>query len=655
MPIKTLAQALRDVRSRPSGSAILIALVILLAIMLLTGAALDYGMAWQARRKLDVAAQSAAAAAVAQSRALRAILPDVPLDDMMEKGRGRADMVFNAQKPNVQNVRTNFRLDRTSERSTYLASMEYEAQLPSVFMRLVGIRDLSLRGRATALWVARDALLDDDFNDYEAEVRAAGTKAFAPLNGWVSGLRLRPGGSPIMQLSAADRYPGAPPPPGVAVALELDTGIDSGFIAKKFSADPGLHQVRYWYRDQARNEMVAPAWLCGAREEDVLWMTSRDRSLAGNTNRMSVHLLLDEGGKPPSNDLVFHSGNRIEACYSSGGRWIERVIKVDIATRGDYWIAFRPEGRLDSIGPLIANILVCREPCSRDNGEPRAMANNFPWRADELLFEDRFTSTGENPIANSPPSGPSGFDLLQPGWTVWPQNQVDYVPGKNGVPGYVELDVRTPSGSFENRAMARAFMLVPGFYQLRYQFSTGTSQISAPACNYFSVEGALQRVPRQRGADTRRISVHVDLDLASLHPELASRSAEEKASWYGPDRMPERDGRLDRLVRLPSLANAIDFCIDTPAGGPISREIMFKVDRAGLYWVTFVGGGAADGDGGRISAVQLFAKGVTPGPGALPRVLRGFDRNDPVNPPLGAWVAVPASAAAKAPYKVQVQ
>ena len=654
MPLKSLAEAVQEMRARSSGSAIMVVLMILLPIMVLTGAALDYGMAWQARRKLDVAAQSAAAAAVAQSRALRAILPDVPVEDMMEKGRSRADMVFNAQKANVQNVRTNFRLERTSERSTYLASMEYEAQLPSVFMRLIGIREISLQGRATALWVARDALLDDDFNDYEAEVRAAGTKAFAPLNGWVSGLRLRAGGSPIMQLSAADKYPGAPPPPGVAVALELDTGVDSGFIAKKFSADPGMHQVRYWYRDQARNEMVAPAWLCGAREEDVMWMQSRDRSLAGNTNRMSVHLVLDGGGKPPSNDLGFHAGNRIDACYSSGGRWIERVIKVDIATRGDYWLAFRPEGKLDSIGPLISNILVCREPCARDNGEPRSMVSNFPWRTDELLFEDRFTSTSENPIANSPPSGPSGWDLLPPGWTVWPQNQVVYVPGKNGASGYVELDVLTSSGSFENRAMGRPFMLVPGFYQLRYQFSTGANQITAPACNYFSVEGALQRVPRQRGADTRRISVHIDFDFASLHPELNGRSAEERASWHTPDRMPERDGKLDRLARLPSLANAIDFCIDTPSGPAISREIMFKVDRPGLYWVTFVGGGAADGDGGRISAVQLIAKGTSPGGGSLPRLVRGFDRNDPINPPTGSWVAVPSSAGGKAPYKVQL-
>lgn len=409
MSLRSLTEALRDFRERPSGSAFLVAFAILVPIMLVTGAALDYGMAWQARQKLDVAAQSAAAAAVAQSRALRAILPDSPLEDMMEKGRGRADMVFNAQKPNVQNVRTNFRLERTSERSTFLASMEYDAMLPSVFLRLIGIRDLSLRGRATALWVARDALIDDDFHEWESDLQASGTKAYAPLKGWVSGLRLRPGGSPILQLSDARRYFGDPPPPQIKVALELDTGVDSGFIAKKFSAEPGHHQIRYWYRDQASNEMIAPAWFCGMREEDVRWMVMRDRSLAGNTNRISVHLMLEAGAKAPTNDLGFHAGNRIDACYSSGGRWIERIIKVDIATRGDYWIAFRPEGKLDALGPLIANILVCREPCAQDNGDPRPVRSYFPWRNDELLFEDRFLAGGDNPIAVSPIGGGQGL------------------------------------------------------------------------------------------------------------------------------------------------------------------------------------------------------------------------------------------------------
>ena len=55
--------------------------------------------------------------------------------------------------------------------------------------------------------------------------------------------------------------------------------------------------------------------------------------------------------------------------------------------------------------------------------------------------------------------------------------------------------------------------------------------ITSPACNYFSLDAALQRLPRQRGADSRRISVHVDPDFSSLHPELGGTSEEERAEW----------------------------------------------------------------------------------------------------------------------------
>ena len=384
-------------------------------------------------------------------------------------------------------------------------------------------------------------------------------------------------------------------------------------------------------------------------------MTTRDRSLAGNTSQLSVHLMPDNG-RLPTSDMAFASGNRIDTCYSSGGRWIERVVKIDIITRGDYWIAFHAQGKADGIGAAIANIVVCREPCAQDDGTPRPSIQNFPWVTDDLLFEDRFnTKEGPNPIALSPSRGKSGWDLSPAGWVVWPQNNITYKAGAENTSGYVELDVRTASGTFENRAMGRSFFLVPGFYMLRYGYSSGASLVGAVACNYFSLDAALQRLPRVRGADTRRISVHVDLDFASLHPEIMGRGEEERADWFSPTRVSERDLKSDRLPRLPTLSNAIDFCADAPAGTIVPREIVFKVDRPGIYWVTFVGAGPADGEGGRISNVQLFARGSNPG-GGLPRLVRGYERTDPLAPPpVGAWLPMPPSAGGRAAYKVQLQ
>lgn len=653
MFLSRIWQNLREMRAH-LGNLPLMAAAVLVPLALVTGTALDYGMSYQVRQKLDQAAQSAAAAAVAQSRALRAIQPNVQPEDMMERGRGRADMVFNAQKPNVRNVKTNFRLERGTEPNTYIATFDYDAAQPTIFLRLLGIRDLTLQGNARATWVARDALIDDNFSEFESEVRALGKKAYVPVNGWLSNARLRASGTPIMQLADASRY-GGDKPDHVTVAVELDVGVGNSFIAKKFSADPGLHQLRYWYCEQARNESIAPAWLCSTREDDLAWMSARDRSLVGNTNQLSVHLMPDVG-RLPTSDMAFASGNRIDACYSSGGRWIERLVKFDIITRGDYWIAFHADGKSDGIGAAIANIVVCREPCAQDDGAPRPPVQNFPWAAGDLLFEDRFTTTeGPNPIAVSPSRGKSGWDMLPAGWIVWPQNNVTYKAGTENSSGFVELDARLANGAFENRAMARPFLLVPGFYMLRYGYSSGASVIGAVACNYFSLDAALQRLPRIRGADTRRISVHIDPDFSSLHPEVMGRGEEERAEWLSPMRVNERDPKSERLPRLPTLTNAVDFCVDAPAGAIVPREITFKVDRPGLYWVTFVGAGPSDGEGGRISNVQLFARGTSAG-GGLPRVLRAFERSDPLAPPpVGAWLPMPPSAGSRAPYKVQLQ
>jgi hypothetical protein len=137
---------------------------------------------------------------------LRAIQPNVQPEEMMERGRGRADMVFNAQKPNVRNVKTSFRLERDIEPNTYIATFDYDASQPTIFLRLLGIRDLNLHGNARATWVARDALIDEDFQEFENDVRASGLKAYAPMNGWLSNARLRPASSPIIQLADASRY-----------------------------------------------------------------------------------------------------------------------------------------------------------------------------------------------------------------------------------------------------------------------------------------------------------------------------------------------------------------------------------------------------------------------------------------------------------------
>ena len=641
---------------RHAGRLSLLVALALIPLAALTGVAIDYGMAFVMRQKLDAVAHSALGSALAQSRSLRSGSYDVSVEEMELKGRGRADLVFNAQKPNLRDLRTTFTLKRNGPSNVFDARVAYAASINTVFLRFVGFQELEIDGAATTVWVARDALIEDRFTEQETEVAAAGRKAFPAPAGWQSSARTRLGGVPVVQLAAAAGYPGPRPPEGVRTAIELDTPDGNVAVSKKIAAEPGPHQLRYWYRDRVQDEYTAPAWLCGTREEDVEWMSARDRSSVGDTNRMSVYLSGNEGAAPPV-AATLNATTRIDSCYSSGYRWIERAVKIDILTRGDYWLTFRGEGRSDGTGAAVANVLFCREPCS-DDGGLAAPSANYPWRPGDLIFEDRFVSAADNPIAESP-AQPGGWAHLPSGWTVWPSRAVKYGRGEGGLSGFVQLDgaVGGASEPTENRKMGRPFLFTPGFYQLRYVYSVGpTSPHKTLACNYFGLEAALQRVARGPGADTHRITLIIDPDKPYLHPETGSGAEGARVNWYSAERVLDRDTSGLRRPPLPDMTNAVDFCVGAPPNVAASREVNFRIDKAGYYWIVFTADGPADGEGGRIGAVQVFARGTSFSGDGIPRIIRYTERGDILTPPVGALlIQPPASSGQRALYRVQVQ
>ena len=79
------------------------------------------------------------------------------------------------------------------------------------------------------------------------------------------------------------------------------------------------------------------------------------------------------------------------------------------------------------------------------------------------------------------------------------------------------------------------------------------------------------------------------------------------------------------------------------------REVFFNIVRPGLYWISFSGGGAADGQGGRISRVQIHARDSRDQP--LWRVVK--DGGEPT-PAFSSWIALPAGGA-RTLYRVQAQ
>jgi hypothetical protein len=630
-------------RRDSAGNVAVFSALALIPLLTLTGAAVDFGMSLYARQRLDAAVQSAAAAAIAQARALRAARAEVSDFEFETRGRSRADLVFNAQKPSVRNVRTQFSMTRSPATNTYLVNIEYEAAIGTVFLRLAGISELNLRGSASASWIARDAIFEERFETYENDVLASGAKTLAGMAGWATnGLARAPSGGPL-RLVPTRIFGASAPPDDLRVALELDSGAINSFVSRKFSAEPGVHHIRYWYRDGSANRMIEPAWLCATRLEDVDWMKARDADAASDTSLVSAYLTIDVGNVPPTEASLTNVA-RIDACYNSGARWIERIIKVDIAVRGDYWLTFRAEGRADGRAGAISNMVVCRDPCANDDGSPRPVADNSPWSRDQLLFEDVFSATGDNPIAVSP--GRNGaWSSLPSGWTVAPQNSVVY----SSAEGFVALDVPTPDGRFGNRLMTRPFLFAPGHYSLRYAYSVGVSQTNGAYCSYF---GLPRDPPLLRGGSpdpySNLVVAFIDSDKSVLHPEANGASPQSSPVWTD-----ARGVRADNLSNppppLPLASNAVDFCADMPAGVQAQREVFFNIVRPGYYWISFSGGGAADGQGGRIGQVQIHARDSRDQP--LWRVVK--DGSEPT-PAFSSWIAMPA-AGARTLYRVQAQ
>lgn len=603
------------------------------------GIGVDLGTAYIAQRKLDAAAYAAADAAIAQGRVIRAARGELPMDELTAKGVGRADVVFSAQKPPVRDIATKVTIGAVDGSNAYQAGVSYQASVGTVFLRLAGIGELKLTGTSKAVWVDRDAILEDRFDSVAGRVRDFVRVRTSEQDGWAVGAKSRGFGLGSMTLVDPASYDGGPPPAELKVAVELDTSDGNNFISKKVSLEQGLHQLRYWYRSLAPSAAIAPAWLCGTRALDVEWMKARDPSPAGDTNMVSAYLLPEAAGSPPVSENALGPAYRVDSCYSSGQRWIQRVVRIDVAARGDYRLAFRAEGKADGKGGAIANVLLCRDPCAHDDGAQRPASENPVWNVDQTLFEDRFD--GE------PATTQAAWASLPGEWVATPRNQVTRV--RVGSETFVQLDAPLPEGGFENRQMSRAFLFTPGHYTLRYVYSVSSSHTGKSLCNYFGMpaDGALVG----RNAFTNAVTAYIDADRSVLHPAPTSGGGTQQTNWLNVAGAPENSFEGYRLPSLPRNTSAVDHCADQPNGGQIVREVNFNILRPGYYWVTFAGGGAADGVGGRVGRVQIVARQARD-----QSLWRIVSESTPWIPQVGAWLSMPTGAQGRAVfYRVQAQ
>ena len=111
---------------------------------------------------------------------------------------------------------------------------------------------------------------------------------------------------------------------------------------------------------------------------------------------------------------------------------VERSVRIYVTTAGYYWLSFSADGTDNSYGGQIDNIRLCIATC------PGSLKDNFPFTANQNLFEDTFespsysgspTNTSGNVYNSQGTSGTSSSgwpNAPASGWANAPTNQLTY-------------------------------------------------------------------------------------------------------------------------------------------------------------------------------------------------------------------------------------
>lgn len=409
-----------------------------------------------------------------------------------------------------------------------------------------------------------------------------------------------------MEVSLASSYATDPAPFSSPFAIELDSFQNSS-ASQKVYLNAGAYEVRYFFNERIAYSEYSPAWLCGSRSSDVDWANAQQDQWGAQTNRIAFYFDPAFNDTPPAN-LTPATHNLIDVCVVSGGKWIERTIKVTVNTPGYFWLTMQAEGASDRYGGVVSDIRLCKTAC------PGAQIESFPWTAGAVLFNDNFTTpSGSSSLWTERTLDASGENLgwtrLPAGWTTWPINQVDVTTQLlNGVTtSRVELDgtyLKDANGAIteptSNRSISRRFLLAPGYYSLQYVYQsmpTQSQRLSLPSTVLCGLANHASNLAAA-GSNSFAARVFMDADLSFSHPEVQP-VLRAVAAWKNPDES------APTLPRLP--AAAIDACAYSIS--PVQRNVTVKITKPGFYWLTFAGEGPGDQVGASVAKVSLVALG----------------------------------------------
>jgi Flp pilus assembly protein TadG len=438
-------------------------------------------------------------------------------------------------------------------------------------------------------------------------------------------------------------------------SAELDCDNGSGTagnssISTEIYLPAGSYELRYNYVSRVDYPHYDPTYLCGTTAGDLTWAndtyspTDPVTQAALRTNQINVYLDKDTTGSPPLHTTMLGSqqlagSNLIDMCVYSQN-WVERSIRINISTAGNYWLSFAADGLSDSYGGQLDNIRFCNGTCSG------SVQDNFPsaWTSNPTLFEDTFESpvyaANLTAYANTQGNlntsyGTSGVSSGWPsqsatGWATAPYNEVTYNLGslyaQQGTQA-VELDSYNTSSS--NRAISRSFLLDPGYYKVSYYYISdalfsGASTSCAVAPNAATVagyvisgtaSGTVRFSPSSvytLNKDTNLLGVFMSNGQMVSTP-IGGGSLNSQTSFNNPDGSVSTTPTVSPYAISLSNYNTsqnnplIDICGYAASWQP--RTAYVAVTKPGYYWLTFAALGTGDEIGGAIDDVKLTAIG----------------------------------------------
>jgi Flp pilus assembly protein TadG len=423
-----------------------------------------------------------------------------------------------------------------------------------------------------------------------------------------------------------------------AAELDCDNGTGTAgnsSISTSIYLPLGNYELRYYYRSRIDYPNYDPTYICGSSANDTSW--ANDSKTLGfaqvtRTNQINVYLdvPLADGSAPLHTTLdgteQLAGQNLIDECVYSAN-WVQRSVRIVVTTASYYWLTFAADGANDSFGGQIDDIQLCSGTCSgavQDNF-PSASVNpqypggtlnptaqaSFPNWANDTLFEDTFESpsytvaNGANGNLNSS-SGTSGTNAsgwpaqAASGWATAPVNQVTYdlagpAQGAQAVWLSAASSDRSPSSNW-SRLISRSFLLVPGFYNLTYDY---VSQATFPSLTstFCGATASLANMSALSGNGTG-VGRNTTTALSGV------LNTNTVAAFISGAQL------VNTPNYTPSTTSALlDVC--GYSAGWTTRSVNFEIAKTGYYWLSFSSelAGYASYGGAEIDDVRLTALG----------------------------------------------